>query len=305
MNESQEFLGREIDKEVERILVYFHDQIRKLSDFGAEVLRWDLEKQRGGDALIPPMLFIRNQIEIIESISVLIKNSLADPCNSFLRSLLETHLYLEYILQEETEKRSLSFIVWNTHGIIQLIKKTDGTSEQAKRAKAIYKKDKFLKGSEFVTSKSDFLSSNESLLAMDTFKEANEEFLRLKAQNGKTPNWFSMYNGPKDIEQLADRIQLNGIYEGLYRSLSNSVHGTDIVRGKFSRGKEGDFLINQIRLPSEAEGVTMSCFNVAIMTFLTYVDKRIPEKKLEFEKWYLTIRDFHQSLLKEKKIVVQ
>ena len=111
MNRSSEFLNREIDKNLQAVLIQLHYQIRKLSEFGTEVLRWDLEKQRGGDALVPPMLFLRSQIEIIESISILIKDSLADPCNALLRSIIETTLYLEYLLQEDTERRSLSFIV--------------------------------------------------------------------------------------------------------------------------------------------------------------------------------------------------
>jgi hypothetical protein len=304
VNESQKFLDREIDSNLQTVLAQLSNQIHKLSDFGADVLKWDLERQRGGDALIPPMLFLRNQIEILEAISVLIKNSLADPCDSLLRALIETYFYLEYILQQDTERRSLSFIVWNTHGINQLIRKTDGVSQQAKQARAIYNKDKFLRGSEFVLDRTDVLASNDRLLSMDEFKEVNEEYLRLKSQKKGSPNWYSMFDGPEDLVELAGKVDLAGVYEGFYRSLSNAVHGTDVVRGKFSRDKEGHFLINQIRLPTQAQSVTLTCFNIAMMSFKVYLEKRVPEKKSEYLKWFLTIEAFHKRLLGKKMINV-
>lgn len=306
MNDHNEFLGREIDQRIQPILTNMHDKIREVSTFGSKILLWDLEKQRGGDDLIPPMLFLRNQIEIIESIATLIKDSLIEPCNSLLRSSIETHFYLEYLLKEDTERRSLSFLVWDAHKNIQLLKKLDGQSEQAKQFKSKYDKDKLLSGKAFVLETADkHLKNSYDLLELDNYKPVNEEYLRLKKLKGKAPNWFSLFDGPLDIERLADRVELNGVYEGFYRTLSSSVHGTDILRGKLSKGQDGGMEIIQIRLPKEAESTTLNCLNISIMTFTTYVTKRIPEKNKEFGEWYLSIKDFFNGLTNGNQIIVE
>lgn len=303
MNDHNEFLGRQIDQRVQPILTNLYEKIREVSSFGARILAWDLEKQRGGDHLIPPMLFLRNQIEIIESIATLIKDSLAEPCNQLLRSAIETHFYLEYLLMEDTARRALSFLVWDTHKNIQLLKRLDGQSEQAKQFKSKYDKDRLLSGHVFVLETVDkHLKNSSELLELENYKPINEEYLRLKKlKKGKAPNWFSLFDGPEDIERLADNVKLNAMYEGLYRTLSSSVHGTDILRGKLSKGQDGQMEIIQIRLPIEAESSTLNCMNIAVLTFTTYIENRLPERKKELGEWYLGIRDFYNGLTMGKR----
>ena len=52
-------------------------------------MKWDADKGRAGDENTPPLLFLRNIIELGDAISILIKNSSIDPAKPLLRSLLK------------------------------------------------------------------------------------------------------------------------------------------------------------------------------------------------------------------------
>lgn len=304
MNNSEHLIDRNFDDRLRPILDKLCLKIRDTVDFGAEIIKWDLEEQTGGEYLLPALLFLRNQIELFESISTLIKDSLIEPCNPLLRAATESYFYIEFLNKGDVKQRGYSFLVWDAHRNIQLLKKLDGKSEQAKQFRSKYLNDKFLKDKPtFVFDKADYyLNNSESLLSLPGYKEVNEEFLRVKStKRNRPPEWYSLFNGPGDLEKLAYSLELSGLYEGLYRTLSNSVHGTNILRGKISRGENGELEIMQIRLANDAESITLNCLNIAVITYMNYIKNRIPSRQKDYESWYLKIRDFYLGLTKDKK----
>jgi hypothetical protein len=246
-------------------------------------------------------------MELIDSIAILIRNSSIDPCKSLLRTSLETFFYLDFLLDNEQEKRAMCFLVWNAHRNIKLYKKLDGESELFKEMKSKYEKDRYLKNIEPLVYKEivdPALENSERLLELPSYQPVNSEYLRTKKLR-KNPNWYSLYDGPKDIEMLANKSQFAVLYEILYRSWSQSVHGTDIIQGKVSKNTSGLGEILQIRFPAEAQTITQYCFNLSIPIFQKFIEKRIPEKNDEFKKWYMEIRKFTLALADAKIFTVK
>lgn len=304
---SNKFLGKEIEGGVSQLLNQFGDAIDKLTEFGAQILEWDLEKASGGDHLLPAPLFFRNFLELIDATSILIRNSSVDPCKSLMRTSLETLFYLDYLLTEDQERRALCFLVWNTHRNIKTYKKVDGQSELFKQLKSKYKNDKFLKDASPIIF--DILSQNQmanalEMLELPSYKPINEEYQRTK-EKIKNPNWYSLFDGPQNIEGLANKSQFSVLYDVLYRSWSNSIHGTDIIQGKISQGPAKTVEVLQIRYPKEAQSITQYCFNLCIPIFKTFIEKRIPSRINEFNIWDGEIRGIVNKLSENELLTIK
>jgi hypothetical protein len=307
MVSNNQFLGREIEPEVGKMLSQLADKVDELAMFGSRIIEWDIGQSKSGDHQLPAVLFLRNYMELIDSIAILIRNSSIDPCKSLLRTSLETFFYLDFLLDNEQEKRAMCFLVWNAHRNIKLYKKLDGESELFKEMKSKYEKDRYLKNIEPLVYKEivdPALENSERLLELPSYQPVNSEYLRTKKLR-KNPNWYSLYDGPKDIEMLANKSQFAVLYEILYRSWSQSVHGTDIIQGKVSKNTSGLGEILQIRFPAEAQTITQYCFNLSIPIFQKFIEKRIPEKNDEFKKWYMEIRKFTLALADAKIFTVK
>jgi hypothetical protein len=293
-NNPLKFLGRET--ELTDFLEKCHYKLRESAEFGAKILCWDIETQAGGDEKLPPLLFLRNQIELLEAASILVKESLIEPCYLLLRSLIETYFYLSYIFEKDTDRRSLCFIVWDLQRTIQLLHKSDGTSAQAKEATAMYSMDKALKSSAFVYEKAqEQIRIRLDFLSKPKYKAINEEYERVSRKT-KSTYWFSLFEGPKSIKQLARQLELPGVYDGFYGILSNSIHGTDIIRNKLSSNGKGQLEVKQIRLPNGIRYVMMSFLHFSDLSFEIYLKNRAPQKMNIFGKWVLKNEAFIREL---------
>lgn len=296
-----EFLGRNLDPDLEKILMKFSSELSQLVSFGVNILKWDLNSETKGEYSIPAALLLRNYIELIDAISILLKTSSIDPCKPLLRVCLETLFYIEYLVNDDQVRRGLSFTVWKTHQNLKNYQKYDGESTAFKDTAAKYKKDRFMKNSEaliYDQSRKAILNAK-SLLELPQYKEINDEYLKQNSAR-RNPAWYSLFGGPKDVEQLAAHSQLHAMYEGFYRSWSNTSHGTDILQGKLSGDLDGRAEIVQIRYAKDAQEVTTIAFTLSITLFRTYIEKRIPEKKGLLDEWYLSVKDFFMSLQSHK-----
>ena len=298
MKPIEDFIPRTPSPDVQNILDKFTSWIEEIINFGSNIVLWDIEKAKGEDEILPPILFLRNFLEYIDACAILVKQSSTEPCNSILRTLLENFLSLEYLLQEKIHERSLCYIVWNAFHNKQLFLSMDGKSESYKKIESAYKKDKIFHDQKpFILQDIDIrLKNNERLLNLDKYKSTVNEYIRTKKSLKKTPNWFSLYNGPRNIEQLANKLGFNAYYEILYRELSSSTHGTAIIQGKIARNINYGVDIYQIRLPTGAQTITTFCLNLSTYLYKSYIHKRLSEKIYDFKAWINEIRPIFKAL---------
>jgi hypothetical protein len=106
----ENILPRIADEHLQKVLDDYSKTIDEVLNFGTHILLWDIEYKREGKDNNIPSLFLRNIIELVDSISVLTKNSLIDPAKIQIRALLENHFGLLYMLQKD-EKKGL-FNLW-------------------------------------------------------------------------------------------------------------------------------------------------------------------------------------------------
>lgn len=239
-------------------------------------------------------MFLRNFLEYTDACSILVKHSSIEPCNTILRTLLENFLSLEYLLQEKKHERSLCFIVWNAFENRQLFLSMNRKSLSYKKIEDTFKKDKIFHDLKpFILPDIELrIKNNERLLEHDKYKSIVSEYIRTKKSLNKNPNWYSLYNGPRNVERLADTLGFNAYYRGL----SSSTHGTAIIQGKVTRNINYGIDIHQIRLPAGAQTVTTLCLSLSTYLFKTYIHKRLPNKKSDFDDWIKSINQIFKAL---------
>lgn len=110
-----------------------------------------------------------------------------------------------------------------------------------------------------------------SFLQKDWVKSVNKEFKRVKRknqlENKPAPNWYSLYNGPKNLRELAREVELEAFYQILYSNLSRHHHASN------SLSKIGLVLGVGLLLPGirDFEGIQEEIKWVMMIVQLTFI----------------------------------
>jgi hypothetical protein len=305
--EIEDLLPRSQDENVKSLLENFAALIDNAINFGTHLMKWDAEKKRHGDENMPPLLFMRNILELGDAISILIKKSSIDTCKPLLRSMLENTFGLEYMLEKETEKRALSYIVWHTHKNLKLYEKLNSSTQSGKQFEKEIEKDRLLSGvGSFFDNPilAPAKKNAEDLLRLPKYVPIESEYQATSATR-KNPAWYSLFGGPNNIEQLAKYLKLHASYEILYRGFSGNVHATSIFQRKLIPNNDGTVDIVQIRYPEDAQSITQNATNILIMAYLVYYKSRLPEKNKEFQEWYSEFRIPYNKLSEKQYLKIE
>lgn len=292
--EINDLLPREIPSELKPILDFFSETIDNAVNFGTNLIKWDIDKKLVGDEHLAPIMFFRNILELTDGISILIKSSSVDTCHTLQRSLIENVLALKYLLETEKDfkNRSLSYTVWLTHKDLKICEKYDDTTQSGKQLTKELQKDDLVGDTYSIkkTEQFELLKKNSiELLELPIYKSINAEYIRTNGIN-KNPNWYSLFDGPRNIEGLAKYLKMHATYEIYYRYLSGNVHATSVLKKKIVQDKDSNLAsIIQIRDYDEVQMVTHNALVFILMAIIEY-RKRIPEKATEFKNWYEEFR---------------
>lgn len=277
--------------------------LREIINYGTHYIHFDINiKREGKDNHIPTLIF-RNILELSDSISILIKESSIEPCKILLRSLLENILSLIYMLEENEKQNALCYMVVKTNKEIKNFNKFINEEQSSKQFKLQVEKDELnFKFDKFINHP-DILKAKESklkLLDKPEFRPIQLEYIRTsKKPSNRDPKWYSLYDGPKNIYELAEKLNKTIRYEFFYRKFSDSVHGQDVFKGMVSAGKDQGQII-QIRNFKDTQKVTSDAVSLLLEIFNLYVLKRVPNKEKEFKVWYGTIRNDFMDLTNRK-----
>ena len=298
-------LPRIADEYLQNILDDFSKTIDEVVNFGTHIILWDIEHKREGKDNNIPTLFLRNILELADSISVLTKNSLIDPAKIQIRALLENHFGLLYILQKDERQRALSFMVWRAKKDLKYYKQFVSANPSSKEFKAKILKDemniditKFFDSPDIIKA----IEAKVTLLNKPEFKEVHKEYMRTsKKLNTKNPSWYSLYDGPNNFQEMSNRLKKTIAYEFQYRKYSENVHVTGVQKGFAKAGKDEAQII-QIRDFEHCKDVFTSTVSYLLECYTEYLTKRIPEKRNELTEWYKDFKEPYNRIISKSVI---
>jgi hypothetical protein len=280
-------------------LEQLHDGLANTVDFGVEILLTDFN--RGGTDLdLPVLLFFRNLISTVDGVAVLIKHSIIEPANNLLRTALENVLSIKYLLEEDQVaiQRAKSFMIWFFVEQQRWLKKGDVQTVDYHELVKKHKKDKAFNHVPVMVFPMAEEQRKKLEKVFDTadYKETKAEYDRVKSARKGTPMWYHLYDGPKNLEQLADRVGYPAVYEMLYRGLSISSHGNNILCGKVYFDENSATELAQLRDSYGAESIVNHCLNFCRMAYRTVIIKRMPFMAERFNQWLKESSDFNRQL---------
>jgi hypothetical protein len=306
MEPIEDLLSRKPQDDVSTFLATIADSIEEIINFGTHVFEWFEEGVAGrGDEVAPIAMSFKQFLEMLDAISALVRISIVEPSKIQLRSALEASMSIAWILQEDSERRAMAFMVWNVHEELKWNHKFDEKTPQGKELKQKLK-DTAIENTQLPPSANieNARQNLNTLLTRPKYHAAEEEYQRLRKEKIKNPNWYSFFGGPRNVEQLATKVGMTEWYELLYRQWSGVVHATDLLVGKVATS-EGKTYIQKMRYPGEVETVYTLTVSMALKTYKRILEIFIPSKLEVFADWYVSeVRDLYMRLSSGNPVIV-
>jgi hypothetical protein len=148
-----------------------------------------------------------------------------------LRCILEYNACLKYLLAEDTQNRALAYQVCYAIEKLKLYKKYDTNTGEGKAFKQLWQKDEIAKRLPFPDS--DSVENSKFLLKMldrEPFLSIKKEYNRTKKHINRRPEWYSLWSGPKNIQELFFFLEMPVTYEVYYRQWSGNIHPVGAFR---------------------------------------------------------------------------
>jgi hypothetical protein len=295
------------DDKLNKLLIMFSSKLSLLSNNGLALLKHLSQTGPIKSEYIPIVLSLRHAMELLEGISALIRNQLADPALLLLRGLFESVVQTLFILAKDTENRAMSFMYFDLLNNIDWHEKLEPTSQKGKELAAWITKDIYLNSTKF-NKPPDFDASLSALISQKTISDYSKvhcEYEKHKSSGKKVKKWFSLFGGPQSIEQVAADVGIGGTYQIFYRHLSESVHGVGIVRGKIvAEGGKGK--IPDIRAPDKIQYVVSTSISISFLLLQKIIEVMCPEKVQEFNEFYIKeIREVYLRASESKYIEIK
>ncbi len=305
-------ISRTLEPGIKKNLELLSEHLDELVNFGSHIFSWDVKKVREDqDELLqfPPVMMLRQFLDVLDSVSILIKFGTGDPPKILARALFELWFYLEYLLQKDFEKRASAFMVADIIKQIKVAKQLHPKEELGITFRKSLDEENLFQGlldDLNVQDLEQYIASKENLLTLPQYTAAMQEYKRLTRIDGtKNIAWYRFFDGPRNIEKLSTYLKKKSQYELIYRKWSAAVHGSDIYMGKISANPETNgSLIVQLRYIRDVQDIVVYSTLMTISVFRIYVDARLPEKKKRLAEWYFNIRPTLEKIGKEKLIVI-
>ena len=225
-------MRNKFDESTHAMLSEYHNFIKAYTDIGLEIWEFRLNRYENNTEDISANLFYRQILEMSDAISELVNTGCAKACYPLLRSLLECYFQFSFLIKENEQRRSYQFLYHYHIQKRKYFKKLLNDDEDGSFFKK-FANDKHLKGTKLnFDDRKTFLRNldivNENLNAPD-YNEIAVEYERINCGKRKVKNWYELFDGPKNIEELAISLNESALYEIIYRDLSSFIHGLDIV----------------------------------------------------------------------------
>jgi hypothetical protein len=241
-----------------------------------------LPKEAIGDFHLPIMLLFLHAIEVTDAIEVLLAQSVVTPAELPLRALFESVIQLEWLLQGDTARKSFAYQLFDVNNRLRFYRSLIPSTKEGQELTAARLADHWVRDTSTATLGDPALAIKELVPLLDKpgYRQAAAEYARARGTR-RVQNWFSLYDGPRTIKELATRVGRPMQYEIVYRQWSGSVHGAHLGQRVTKAGG--------IRAMRQASAFPTILMHTAVLS-LTALDLLgnfyRPDEEAARAKWY-------------------
>lgn len=198
--------------------------------FGTHILEWlnrEYSKTKMGEAA---SLLFAEQLRKIDGLSALFKAGAQASAPIIIRSMVETVLYIKYLMQSDSERRASSLLFMGKIRRLEFLQELQESTASGKRIRDLFSKDAtgiiLSLGGEGVDEEIEAINQELTEGYPDVLTEYNE----LRKKRTKQIEWYQLFEGPNELRDLATKVSETAIYYIGYRSFNEHVHGTHVFR---------------------------------------------------------------------------
>jgi hypothetical protein len=171
-------------------------------------------------------------LEMLDGVEVLLNGAAPIPSKTTLRAAFEALLSMDWVATEDSERRGAAYVVAEVHRRLATMERYDPETERGKQLKASVASDELGENLEFpeVVFGEQERADLRSMLDEPHLRLAAAEYERVRGIMRRTPEFYALWDGPRDLEQLARRLGRSAFYEIMYRSWSGTAHANDLAR---------------------------------------------------------------------------
>jgi len=273
---------------------YTHEQVEFYCSLIREIVdktEWVIEKgikHHGENTLeLAALLSLRQMMDYGDGICLLIRQCSNDSAIPVIRTLFEVSIGLEYLLQDDYDKRAskLIFFYYKMQEI-ELLKRKAGTDENTKLIAALNADENVAPETiAGLTSETDIDSkilSVQQTLNSPAYSQVAAYYNNVN--KSKRKHWYSLLDGPLTFKELVKSVGMSSRYEVSYAIWSGRTHGWDIInRNLFF--ENGSIKIRAKRNPIGTYSNVLETIMIFRRALMWYVSKHLLQEATSFLQW--------------------
>ena len=209
-------------------------------------------------------MMTRHVCESLDGVSVLAAQGCAETAKPLMRSSFEAMLGIQYILETDSERRGIAYQVAHAHRRISFYRKLDPNEQAGKELRTTLADDPLFDIATPPDGEMQKRIANwQHMFARSEFAPIEAEWQSKRKQRKTDPAWYSLFNGPTNIRELAMHLKRGAMYEFLYRDWSNSIHAADCF-ANISRGSGEASSIRPLRHPEGLQPLVANAVGMCI-----------------------------------------
>lgn len=263
--------------------------LRKVIDYGAAAFERCSQTAPDGDENLGLLMPFHHTLEMLDAVQVLLEQSCVVACRPPLRSAFEGAWSIEYVLEQDTKRRGLAYVVGDLKERIRWYEQHD---PETSRGKHFAEEMGFDDESEFPRPDVDEVrkarAKLENVLRSETFSEIDDEYRDTAKQlNRSMPPWYSLFGGPRNIRELAKHVGDIDDYIIVYKAWSLTTHAVDLNRQVGAAADGSGASVSVIRSPLGMPNVYSFACSIGSSVIRDVLGHYRPGEAEGFATWFL------------------
>ena len=194
------------------------------------------------------LMLYQHLVEMTDGVEVLIAQSCPTPAILLVRSSFEALISIEYILEADYARHSLSWFAGYVRQMLVSLKALDSSTTEGQDFQNAIQDDAWLDSDimtrldSFELETSEDITNLHKLLGKPQFQAIEEEFANYKRKRKRRPEWYQLFDGPTNLRNLARHVRRHAQYDFLYRKWSRITHAQDMSRFLNTRLRDGSVI---------------------------------------------------------------
>jgi hypothetical protein len=180
---------------------------------------------------LPPVFLLRHAASQVLGVAAMTRAGLVEPTEPLLRSTLEAMLSLLYMLEKDRVPRARAYQVCEWRSQIAQVELLDTTTRRGEQYAKALAEDVFVGNMAAPVTEArrqEVIDAKMRLLGKPTYAPLESEWQRLHASRRRVPHWYSFFDGPNNLGELARHLKAGAVYSILYGFLSERSHAAGV-----------------------------------------------------------------------------